>query len=594
MSESHVLQLALILVTGTLAQWIASRLRLPSILLLLGAGIVVGPVLGWLHPDLVFGPLLAPIVSISVGLILYEGGLSLRVAELRHSGQVIRNLVTLGAFVTWTPSTAAARWLLDLGWGMSTLLGAVLVVTGPTVIGPLLRHIRPTGPTHPILKWEGIVIDPIGATLALLVFEALAAKQATLTSMVVKVIVKTTFAGVLFGAVGAFILLVLLRRRWVSEALQSPMSLMLAVTAFVGANHIQDEAGLLASTVMGVLLANQRRVSVHQIVEFKENLRVLLIGGLFVILAARLDLSSLWHFGWRGLAFVAVLVLVVRPAAVFLSTVRSKLSLRERLFLCWMAPRGIVAAAVASIFGIRLGAEGIADASLLTSATFLVILCTVAWYGLTAGIVARRLGLAEGSPQGLLLVGAHKLSRDLTASLEAQGFRALLVDTNAAHVQAARSAGLDAQQGNVLDEQFVEDLDFAGIGKSLALTSNDEVNTLASLALVDAFGRRETYQLPPSTAVAVAKHLRGRIAFGDEASLSQLNDLLLAGASPQPLTITDPYSLSWLRATHGPQALPLFWIDAARRLHVMTSGMPFGPKPGDLLIALLSPSNGGA
>lgn len=430
MHESLPVSLAVILAFGVGAQWLAWRLRLPSILLLLLFGFAVGPVTGWLEPDILFGDGLFPLVSLSVAVILFEGGLSLTYAELRRIGGVMGRLVSIGALVTWVLSTVAAMLLLGLDLPLAALFGAILTVTGPTVIGPLLRYVRPVGSVGPILKWEGIVIDPIGATLAVLVFEAVLAGDAQAAPrLIIGGVLSTALVGTIVGAAGAVLLIVLLARFWVPDTLQNPVVLTVVLTAFVVADALQHEAGLLAVTVMGIALANQRWVPIRHIVEFKESLQVLLIGGLFIVLTARLELADIAAIGPESLLFLGVMILLVRPTAVFLATLGAGLHWRERAFLAWMAPRGIVAASVASLFAIRLAEVGVPEAERLAPLTFLVIVGTVALYSLTVRPVAQWLGLASPDPTGALIVGAHPLAQAVGLALQGRGLRVLLVDT---------------------------------------------------------------------------------------------------------------------------------------------------------------------
>jgi len=436
MTERLLTTLAGILVLGIGAQWLAWRLRIPSILLLLGSGFVVGPGLGWIDPDRVFGSLLLPVVSLSVGLILFEGGLSLRFRELRKTWGSLVGLLTVGVLVTWGLSAVTAAQILGMPSSLALLSGAILVVTGPTVIGPLLRHIRPTGRVGPVAKWEGIVIDPIGATLAVLVYEGLdairRAEYGSATLNVLEGLGITLLAGGLVGAFCAGVLVFCLRRFWIPDYLQNPVALMLVVIALTAANALHHEAGLLAVTVMGVILANQRVVPMDRISEFKESLTILLISALFILLSARVRVEDLTALGWRGLVFALVMLLMVRPLAVWAATIGSQLTRAERLFLAWFAPRGIVAASVASVFALRLGDSG----AVLVPATFLVIVATVAVYGLTAGPLARRLGLTPGDPQGLLIAGANGFARALASVLQREGFRVVLVDTRSSRENA--------------------------------------------------------------------------------------------------------------------------------------------------------------
>lgn len=593
MTEHLLVGLASIVVLGIGAQWLAWLLRSPAILLLLIFGLTAGPVTGFLHPDALLGNLLLPLVAVSVAIILFEGGLSLSMRELPQIGRVLRTLVSVGAAVTWVVSASAAYFLLDLDLDLAALLGAILIVTGPTVIGPLLRHVRPTGPVGPILKWEGIVIDPIGAMLAVLVFEAiLVGELQQATTRVVLGVVKTVLIGGVFGLLAARSLVFLLKRYWIPDFLQNPVSLMLVVGAFTVSNVLQAESGLLTVTVMGIALANQRAVSVKHIIAFKENLRVLLISTLFILLAARLQWRDLAPLGMESLAFLAVLILVARPAAVALSTVNADLNWRERMFLAWMAPRGIVAAAVSSIFALRLAEAGYVQAERLVPVTFLVIIATVTLYGLTASPVARWLQIATPHLQGVLIVGAHAWARAIASALQEEGYRVLLVDTNWANIAAARMAGLPTHYGSVLAENAPDDIALEGIGRVLALTSNDEVNALTALHFAELFGRAEVYQLSPKSdgggdLQTVPQHLRGRLLFGADMTYTTLSDRVAAGAVIKKTPITKEFDYKAFQARYGSSAVPLFLIDNTGNLTVCTVDQPVAPKPGQTLISLI-------
>ena len=594
MGEPLLAALASIVVLGVGAQWLASRLRLPSILLLLMFGFAAGPLTGWLNPDDLFGDLLFPLVSISVALILYEGGLTLRLRELTKGGSAVRNLVSLGAVVTWTVSGLAAYWIFGLDAGLATLLGAILVVTGPTVIGPLLRHIRPTGPVGPILSWEGIVIDPIGAILAVLVYGALgsAGHEAAAAGLVMSLL-KTLVIGGGLGLLAAGLLVLMLNRYWIPDFLQTGVSLMLVVAIFTVSNLVQHESGLLAVTVMGIALANQRHADIRHIVEFKENLRVLLISALFIILAARLQLDDLLRVGWGGLLFVAILVFVARPLSVFLATIGSGLKRKERVFLAWMAPRGIVAAAVSSLFALRLTETGYADGRLLESITFIAIIGTVAIYGLTAPFLARRLRIAESKPQGILLVGAHGWVRDLAVVLRQKGYAVMLVDSNRANVAMARMEGLPTYSGSILAEYALDELNLGGIGRLLALTPNDWVNTLAVQRFTRIFGGAGCYQLPPRDEPrgqqARHKHLHGRWLFGSVNNYVDLEERCAAGYTVKATKLSESFDYNAFHALYGETAVPMFVIAEDNQLNVITADRTSKPQSGQTLISLVDP-----
>jgi NhaP-type Na+/H+ or K+/H+ antiporter len=594
--ESAVVGLTVIIVLGIGAQLISWRLRLPAILILLVTGFLAGPVTGMVDPDVILGELLFPFVSLSVAVILFEGGLSLDVAELRGIGRVVRNLISAQIGVTWVAASGLAYLLLDLPLPMATLFGAILTVTGPTVIGPLLRQIRPEGRVGDTAKWEGIVSDPIGAILAVLVF------QATVTggveqglAVTILGVLKAGVIGTLLGLGGAALIVAALWRHWIPDFLQNPIALTIVLVVFTASNVVQQESGLLAVTVMGIALASQKIVSLRHIVEFKEVLRVLLISALFIILAARLPLPQPDYTSIGSYLFLAGMILVVRPAVVALATWRSDFTWRERAFLAVMAPRGIVAAAVASLFALQLAA-GDPDAARLAPLTFLVIAGTVTIYGTTAPWLARRIGIATPSPQGLLLIGAVPWVRALARLLDEQGIRVVLADANWGNVTAARRDGLKAHYIDVLSEQAVHELDLGGIGRVLALTSNDEVNALAALHFSEDFGRSNVYQLPPANEPkgrrqqSIPTHLRGRILFGDQATHEDVMQRFQSGSVFKRNRLTDEFHYGAFRERY-PEAVPLFLIRDAGNVSVMTAEAPPTPKPGQVLVSLVEPGD---
>ena len=547
--DQLLIALASVAVLGIGAQWIAWRIRLPSILLLLVAGLVAGPFTGWLDPDAILGDALFPFVSLSVAVILFEGGLTLELRELSGIRPVLLRLVSIGVLVTWVLASVLAHWLTGLPWELAILFGAILTVTGPTVIGPLMRHVRPHGSVGAIAKWEGIVADVIGATLAVLVFQFVGGGHASDTSSIVLWgLPRTILIGAVAGLLGALTLAVPLARHWIPDYLQSPISLGVVLGVFTVCQTVQHESGLLAVTLMGFLLANQDvppmnrivRFPVRHIVQFKENLRVLLISTLFILLAARITLEDLLTTNVGILSFVALLIVFVRPLAVFASTIGTGLALRERLFLSWMAPRGIVAAAVSALFALRLE-DSYPQASLLAPFCFLVIIGTVAVYGLSAAPIARKLQLSNASAQGALIVGAGQFARELAQALTAEEIPVTLVDTNRGLVAQARLAGLSTFYGNVLSEEADEGLELGGLGKLLALTPNDEVNTLAALHFAELFGRADVFQLCPPDAPATSAEMRGRELFHADAHFDDLEQRVAAGARIKRTPLTDEF-----------------------------------------------------
>lgn len=591
MTEDVLIKLTAIVVVGVGAQWLAWRLRLPSILLLLTAGVIVGPITSFIDPDELLGELLIPIVSLSVGLILFEGGLSLRFGDLPGIAGVVRNLITIGAAATWLVGTLAAWLLFDIDLSLAILFGAIIIVTGPTVIGPLLDHVRPGGRVGPILRWEGIVIDPIGAVLAVLVFEALLHEEVDEAFIeTVRAIVITIGAGTAIGLVGAGIMVLVMRRYWMPDTLQNPFTLGLVLAVVTAANEVQDETGLLAATIMGIAIANQKFVNVSHIVEFKENLRVLIIGGLFVILAARLSTDDITDVGLERALFLAVLILIARPLSVAISTAGSALDWRERLFIAAMAPRGIVAAAVASIFALRLAEEGNEDAERLVPLTFTVIVGTIAVYGLAATPIARRLGLSHPNPQGVLFVGGQPWARRIARALHALDFPVLIVDSNRRNINDARMEGLPAYFGNILAEYTPSELDLTGIGRIASMTPNDEVNALAGQRFLTLFGRANIFQLPPrgedgasGRSDAISAEQRGRTLFGKGVTYGYLAQRFAEGAVVKTTELTEEFTYDDFLARYG-GAPPR----AALNLPPVDDERTTAKKAGDRATAMLS------
>lgn len=593
MAENILLGLTFILVLGIAASWLAWRLRLPSILVLLVFGFIAGPATGFINPDDIFGDLLLPIVSLSVAVLLFEGGLNLSIAELRKTGSVVFKLITVGVLITWLLGAGVAYFVLNLDLELAALLGAILVVTGPTVILPLLRHLRPSGQVGSILKWEGIVIDPIGAMLVVLVFQAIIAGGGQEAASLIAIsLAKTIFFGGVIGISGAVIIAQMLKRYWMPDFLHSVVSLALVILAFTASNYLQEDSGFLTVTIMGIVLANQKGVNVKHIIEFKENLRVLIISGLFILLTARLQLEELAKIGAGSIALLAVLILLARPISVALSTLGSKLKLRERLFISWLAPRGIVAAAVASVFAIRLADTGHTQAELLVPLTFVVIAGTVAIYGLTASPVARWLKVAEPDPQGILIVGGHSWARVIASTLEKEGYKVLMVDTNWANISAARMIGVSTFYGNILSQYTLDEIELSGIGRLVALTSDNEFNSLSTLQLTNDFGRVEIYQLPAGDEEkgvknAVSRHLRGRLLFSNNATYNSLARWFAAGAVLKKTELTQEFDYDAFEAYYGDTAIPLFLIDQNNKLVIFTVDSQLKPKPGQKIISLI-------
>ena len=591
MPDTTLLILAGIGVLASACQWFAWWVKLPAILFLLLTGILAGPVLGWLDPDALLGDLLFPIVSLSVAVILFEGSLTLKFAEIQGLEQVVRRMVSTGMLASWAVTTLATRWLLDFSWELSLLFGAVTVVTGPTVIVPLLRTVRPSAHLASILRWEGIVIDPLGALLAVLAFEFIisggtgGALGHTLLSFGGILLI-----GLVLGAAAGQFLGVTLRRHWLPEYLHNVVTLTLVCAVFAISDAVQDESGLLTVTVMGLWLANMRGVSVENILNFKESLSVLLISGLFILLAARVDFSQFQSLGWPAFGVLAIMQFVARPVKIALCTWGSSLQWAERALLAWIAPRGIVAAAVAALFAMRLQGQAFADAELLVPLTFMVIIGTVVLQSSTARLIATLLGVAEPEPRGFLIVGASEVARAIAKALKKRGYESLLCDNNWNNVRAARMEGLNTFYGNAVSEYADRRLDLVGIGRLLGLSPQRELNALAAHRYRREFGDNNTFTLLTDTGEDNKRSVSapaGSIAFGTDVSYAKLASLLSQDAEIRETKLSESFDFDAYYKKYYKRAIPLFAIDPKQRLRVFSAGNDIKPGPGWTLLSLI-------
>ena len=472
--------LALAFGLGIGAQWLGTRLRLPSIVLMLAAGLLVGPALGLIDPSDTFeDELLSSMIALGVGLLLFEGGLSLRWAEIGSTTRrVVVRLLTLGVLVTLALGATAAALLTDLPRGVAVLFGSIMVVTGPTVVIPLLRQARLRPRVGRILRWEGIIIDPVGAVLGVSVLEVLLLDDGTIGEAVVAV-GSITVVGCVVGAVVAAGLVVVLDRHWISDHLRGPLSLVAALVAYAIANELGTDAGLYAATVAGVVLANQRRVAIEPIVELHEHLAALILAGIFVILGARVEASTLTDNLVPAALLLAVLVLVVRPLAVLVSTAGTSLTGKERTYLAALAPRGIVAVSVSAVFGFELTEAGLPGGEDLAALTFLVVAGTTIVYGPLARPLARRLQVDVPEPTGVVLIGARRWARALGTALTDLGVPVLVVAETDELADEAREAGLLVYAGRLEGDDLASALD--GVGGRLAVVGS-------GAEALDAFG----------------------------------------------------------------------------------------------------------
>jgi NhaP-type Na+/H+ or K+/H+ antiporter len=590
MHGNTMLTMAGVLAVGMLCQWIAWRIKLPAILPLLAAGFLAGPIFNVLHPQAALGELFFPLISLSVAIILFEGALTLTWRDVRSVAGTVRNLITISALITWVGGALAARYLMGLPWDLSLLFGALIIVTGPTVIAPLIRNVRPTAKVSSVLRWEGILIDPVGATVAVLVFDFIIAGQGATWGHMAAILFWVIVVGTGLGLLGGWVVYQLLHRYLLPDYLRDTTTLALVLLIFALSNTFAAESGLLAVTVMGVYLANTDLVKLRELFYFKEKISIILISTLFILLAASITQADLALLNWASLGVLGVVILVLRPLGILIGARGSELNRNERLFLSWVAPRGIVAAAVSSLFAFELVEAGYPEARIVAPLTFLIIVGTVVLQGGTAKWVAQRLGVSEADPQGFLLMGANPLAQEIGLALQKAGVKVRLMDTNPFNVTQARLRGLDAQTGNLLSNFVEDEIDLVGIGRLLALTNNDEANALACKQFEDEFGSSQVYQLPPH-AVRGSEELNrphlGRLAFGKTATFPMLARMVEAGAKIRATPLTPQFtSEHFAEKYHDHEVISLFTARNGK-IEVGTVAAPLQPAAGVTLFSLV-------
>jgi NhaP-type Na+/H+ or K+/H+ antiporter len=592
MSIELGLMLTGMLTIGFFAQWLAWRVKLPAILFLLLAGILLGPVFHVLDPDKLLGPLLFPIVSLSVALILFEGSLTLRFQELRGIGHVVRGLVSYGAIVALLLLAVAGHYLAGMSWDIALLFGALTCVTGPTVIVPMLRTLRPNARIANTLRWEGIVIDPLGALFAVLIYEAIVSRH---QGHAIGVFLTTVFVGVIVGGVAAIVLGFLLRRQLIPEYLQNFGALAIVLLSFTLSNEFAHDSGLLTVTIMGIALANMRDVHIDDILDFKEHLTVLLVSILFILLAARLSWPLPPGMLWAGIAIFLAAQFIVRPVTVIVSSVGSSMTWRERALISWVAPRGIVAASVSALFSLRLERLGVAGSDALVPLVFILIIGTVVLQSATSRPLARWLKVAEPEPHGLLIFGSDAVARAIGKALNEAGFHVLLSDDDWDGIRRARMEGLTTFYGNPASAHAERNLDLTGVGHMLGLSTHRELNSLASLHYQQEFGRDKVYHLrnlaPQETSnrAALADRLSVPVLFEDTMTHARFAELLARGWRIKSTGLTATFDWPHFIEQYGSNSLLLFGVDEKEVLRVATVKRELEPRPGWKVIVLVPP-----
>ena len=588
--------LLLVLSVGMASQWLAWRLRLPAIVVLIASGIVLGPVTGVTDLGLSRSGF-SELIGLGVAIVLFEGGMALQLGELRRVGHGVGRLTVLGPPFAWVLGALAGHYVAGLSWPVAWVLGAILVVTGPTVILPLIRQARLNKDSASLLKWEGIVNDPVGVLLAVLTFQYFTVRGDGVADALAGLVAAVAAAAVL-GGVGGWLTGAAFRRGAVPEHLKAPILTVLVLLVYWVSNLVQHEAGLLSVTVMGVVLGSMPLVEREALRHFKENLTVVLVSVLFLVIPSQLSLDHLALIDWRAAAFVAAVLFVVRPLAIGLALWNAPVRTQDKVLLAWIAPRGIVAAATASLFGPALVEAGYADAERLLPFAFLIILATVLAHGFSIGPLTRRLGLAARSANGLLIVGANAWTRVLARALLRLDVDVLVADGAYARLSPMRMDGVPVFFGEVLSEEAEEGLETHHLSHLLCATDNDFYNALVCKAWGARFGHHRSFQLAThqesgDAAKRMTLQQRGYLAFDDETDYETLQRRLEDGWTVQTTKLTDAYGFDDLEARLG--AAGEAWVllggvapDGGLRLHSVEQ--PIEPESGWRVVTFVPPS----
>lgn len=506
-----MLELAGIIVLGIIAQWVAWKLKLPAILPLILIGLLVGPVstlisadgTKWLEPvwngteGLFPDERLFNFVSLAISIILFEGGLTLKKEEILNVGPAILKLITLGSLVTFFGAGFATHFIFNISWQISFLFSALIIVTGPTVIAPILRNIPLKKDVSAVLKWEGILIDPIGALAAVLIFEFIRVGEGY--NYTIEALIefgKIVVVGFTIGFASAYAFYFSIKKKLIPHYLLNVVSLAIVLAVFVLSDLFAHESGLLTVVIMGMVLGNLKVEELKEIRYFKESLSILLISILFILLSANINISEmLLLYRWETLALFVIVVFVLRPLGVFLSTSNSGLSLNEKLFISWVGPRGIVAAGIASLFGLKLSMQGEPDAEYITPLVFMVVLGTVLLNATTARLFAKLTGVFLKSSDGIMMIGGSNFARLIADYLKKNDRRVVIIDNNSDNINRAKLLGLEAMKVNVYEDDLSEDVELNDIGYLLALTGSQSLNKYVIDKYAEKFGENGAFRI---------------------------------------------------------------------------------------------------
>jgi NhaP-type Na+/H+ or K+/H+ antiporter len=585
-----MLELAGIVILGILAQWFAWKFKIPAILPLILIGLLVGPIAAeflsedgskWIEPvwngekGLFPGDGLYYFVSLAISIILFEGGLTLKRDEIKNVGPVITKLITLGSAVTFFGAGVLAHYLFNLSWELSFLFSGLIIVTGPTVITPILRNIPLKKDVSAVLKWEGILIDPIGALVAVLVFEFISVGGGSgFTKTALMEFGKILLFGTSFGFTFAHALAFVINKKLIPHYLLNVVSLSTVLLVFVQSEVFAHESGLLAVVVMGMVLGNGKLQNLKELLYFKESLSILLISILFILLSANINIDELMLlYNWKTAVLFILVVFVIRPIAVFLSTYKSKLKTNEKLFISWVGPRGIVAAGIASLFGSKLLKQGVEGAEYITPLVFMIVLGTVLLNATTARLFARIVGVFLKSSEGILIIGASSVSRLIASYLKKNGRRVVLIDSNPKHIESAQSMGLEAIEASVYDGGLSENIELNDVGYLMSLTGSSVINEYALHKFSKDFGEQGAFRLISSEEMKNAENNSEKGLFSHRDDFINLSEVVrdFPAINEVKIKSKEDYILKIEKLNTEISSIPIFVKSNDGVIHIISS-----------------------
>lgn len=556
------------------------------------AGLMIGPFLGIVSPEASFGELFGPLISLAVAIILFEGSLNLNLKEIRGFNKPVWRIVSVGAFIAWIAGSLAAHYMAGLSWAVAFVIGGLFIVTGPTVILPLLRQAKLKSRPAALLKWEGIIVDPFGALLALFAFQFVLFAEGEATAAAFGIFFLASIFATVLGAGAGLGLGWMFERGQIPEFLKSPMVFGVVLLTFVLADVVMHETGLLAVTAMGMVMANMHITSINDMRHFKENISVLLISSVFLMLTASLSMDVLLEiFNWSIISFVLVMLFIVRPLSIWLATIGTDLSWQEKTLVGWIAPRGIVALTVSGYFANVLFDAGFEDAELLTALTFALVFSTVVAHGFTIGWLGRKLNLVSAQEPGVIIIGATRFTTTLAQGLHEMGKNVLLVDPSWGRLSRARQLGIKTYVGDILSEHTEYEVELTPYETMIIASETDSYNALVVNNFVPEMGRVNLYQTAIHQGDPDDFHasLSGRILFGEEWNIHALDDKAEEGYAIRSTKLTDQFTYEDYKQKWSADTILLYVENEQGNIEFFSTDKVLEPKRGDKIVSFTGP-----